>query len=301
ELKEYNGLPSKNSVDAVFSYLENKNRKELFEQIPQIIKNRNTPVEKQIYSTYKAASYFINLAKDKFHLINEKNKLTEKGKLLLSLRANFFKLSSKEQKFFFQRIIEVDFHFFISTALFIKIQKKYKLKEFKNEIFNFLDLHFGIRHFNFTSSSLDNYNKVRMFWMDEIGLLDTNFNIKKIFLKEIQQMGFEEDYMKLLNSFNTYEKQNFRSKKNYLQNRNKFLDVYKTSILKANDLGFVNLYDLKDGMRISYEGFQKFLNEFYENEKSNYNIFFNNIVSSIDRRKRFYVRNKPIINIKIKK
>ena len=48
------------------------------------------------------------------------------------------------------------------------------------------------------------------------------------------------------------------------------------------------------------ENYQKFLSDFYENERKNYNIFYNNIVTSIDKRKRFYIREKPVLSIKIK-
>lgn len=53
-------------------------------------------------------------------------------------------------------------------------------------------------------------------------------------------------------------------------------------------------------MRISAENFQKFLVEFYESEKKIRNIYFSNTVNSIDTRERFYIRNRPVIKIKIK-
>jgi hypothetical protein len=299
KLNEYNGLPSENGVFLAYEFIKNKNEEELIREIPLIIRDKNSSVK--IYSTYKAASYFINLAKDKFKLLNHKNELNENSKALIKFKAPFFKLSLKEKEFFFARILEADFHFFISNCFFSKLQKKYKLKDVVVEQFDFLDKFYGIKHFNFTSSSLDNFNKVRSYWIKELNVLDVNGNIKKGYLNIISKNGFSPLFDELKEKFLTYEKENFNIRKKYIQRKNNFLKEYKAiSYKNLSDLGFINLYEIKDQLKISSENYQLFLEEFYEKEKNNLNIFFNNTVNSIDRRKRFYVRKIPVINIKIK-
>src|SRR5690606_8718936 len=118
--KEFNGLPSDLAIDNIYEYLKNRSKKKFIAEIPGIIKSRNTSLERQIYSTYKAASYFVNLAKDKFGLIDDKNKLTENCKSLIAIRSNFYRLSTIEKEFFFNRILEADFHLFLTFCLFNK-------------------------------------------------------------------------------------------------------------------------------------------------------------------------------------
>ena len=50
---------------------------------------------------------------------------------------------------------------------------------------------------------------------------------------------------------------------------------------------------------MSFENFEKMLNDYYEHERKNQLILFSNTVTSIDKRKRFYIRNKPVVKIKI--
>lgn len=52
---------------------------------------------------------------------------------------------------------------------------------------------------------------------------------------------------------------------------------------------------------MGYEKFQIFLTHFYQEERLVSNIFFINIVSTIEQRKRFYIGNAPVMKIKITK
>jgi hypothetical protein len=166
----------------------------------------------------------------------------------------------------------------------------------------FINKFLSIRHFNFTSASLENYNIVRSHWVETLGVLDSASNIKKKYLNIItENEEFNTLYTELTLLFSVFEKNNFKIKKKYLENRSKFLKGYKACLKSSiSDLGFINLYDIKGTMHISTENFQIFLNDFYEFEKNNLNIFFSNSVNSIDRRKRFLIRNRPVIKIKIK-
>ncbi|OXB07817.1 hypothetical protein [Flavobacterium pectinovorum] len=299
---EFNGLPSDSAVYNIYEYLKTKSKTKFIEEIPGIIKSRNTALERQIYSTYKAASYFVNLAKDKFGLVDDKNKLTYTGNSLIAIRSNFYKLSTVEKEFFFVRILEADFHLFLTLCLFNKLEKKYSLKGTIDEQLDFIDKFLKISHFKFTSASLSNYNIVRTYWAEIIGVLNSQGNIRKKYIDIINDNEkFRESFLNLSGLFLKFEKENFKSKISYHTRKAIFVKSYK-NCLKQNisDLGYINLYDIKQQMRISSQNFQVFLAEFYELEKNNLSIFFNNTVNSIDRRERFYIRNRPVIKIKIK-
>lgn len=299
---EFNGLPSDNAIYNIHAYLKSIGKKKFLDEIPQIIKARNTSLEKQIYSTYKAASYYVNLAKDKFSLINDKNKLTNYGETLIRMRSNFFKLSSSEKEFFFKRILEVDFHLLLTHCLFKKLEIKYSLEKSIDEQLEFINKFLCIHHFNFTSSSLKNYSVVREYWVNTLNLTHSTGNIRKKYITIINsEIHFKELFKELNFLFHNFEKENFKTKKSYISKKIMFIDIYK-KCLKSNisDLGFINLYDIKKQMHMSIEKFQIFLNEFYELERNNLNIYFSNTVNSIDRRERFLIRKRPVIKIKIK-
>ena len=80
----------------------------------------------------------------------------------------------------------------------------------------------------------------------------------------------------------------------------KLRNSYNSNINRGlHDQDFVNLYDIKKDLRMSFENFEKMLNDYYEHERKNQLILFSNTVTSIDKRKRFYIRNKPVVKIKI--
>lgn len=302
-LSEYNGIPSKESIVEITNYISGLTKKQKIDLIQKSLKGeRELAIEKQVYSTYKAASYFMNMAKDKFFLIDSKNRLTEDGKELLSIRAGFFSYSEAEKLFYFKKILDCDFHLFISLCYFIKLSFKYDYKDYIGLQFEFLDKFYQIRHFNFTSQSLDNYNTVRSFWIQILGVLDSRKIIRQKYLKII----FENPLFKLLNEdivsqISVYEKTYFKPQKILFTNKNKFLTIYNKRVKNGNEeLGFVNLYDIKEDMRLSFESFESLVNKFYEQEKGKKHIFFSNIVSSIDRRKRFNVRGISVLKVKIK-
>ncbi|TDP58862.1 hypothetical protein [Flavobacterium dankookense] len=302
---DYNGLNSKLAIDSVFEHLSDLSKKQKIKLILDIVRNeRNEGVERQIYSTYKAASYYVNFAKEKLQLIDSKSKLTKYGTELVNLktRGSLFDLSSSEKLFYFNRLVQNDFLLLISFCLFNKLEYKYKLKDIGGNHYDFLDKSFGIRHFNYTKTSLDNYNTVRGHWINSLGVLDKRNKIRKKYMDVIfQNPQLKTWYNEINIKLDAYESDNFKNKQNYSNLKKKFEDNYKNSLSEKKDvLGFVNLYDLKDGIKISHANFEIFLNLFYEREKSSKHIFFSNIVSSIDRRQRFVVRGVSVLKIKFK-
>ena len=218
------------------------------------------------------------------------------------MRSNFYKLSNSEKEFYFKRVLHADFHLFITHCLFAKLEIKYELKKTTEEQLEFIDKYLLISHFNFTSSSLANYNIVREYWANTLNVIDNNGNIRKKYISIINDNPlFEKLFAELNALFLNFEKDYFKSKKSYNTKKINFIAIYKACIKdNISDLGFINLYDIKKQMRISFEKFQMFLNDFYELEKNDSNIFFSNTVNSIDRRERFFIRKRPVIKIKIK-
>lgn len=297
------GLPSSQAVLEVSAYLSTFNKQQQYDKIQEIVqKERTEGLEMQIYSTYKAASYFVNMAKDKLGLIDGRNQLTFDGAKLLSIKAGLFTFSIKEREFFYQKILAKDFLLFVSLCLFKRLSYIHKVKDDVNLHYYFLDKYYHIRDFNFKSSSLSNFNTVRSFWIDSLDVLDERMTIRKKYMGLILNDQITAGWFTELQArFQLFEKDHFNSYKTYLKHKKQIESRY--AFLENNgqsDLGFVNLYDVKDDFRISSEKFEELINRYYESEKGKKNIFFTNIVNSIDRRKRFFVRGIPVLKIKIK-
>ncbi|MFH6993424.1 hypothetical protein [Flavobacterium sp. FlaQc-48] len=302
---EYHGIPSKGAIDAIFTYIQSVSKSDLSQNITSILQNKKrVGIEKQIYSVYKASSYFVNLAKDKFKLIDEKNNLTTNGKNLLEIKTGSkFSLSTKEKEFYFERVLECDFLIFITHCSFENIQIKYDLRDATEYQYLFMEKFYSISHFNFTTPSLENYNTVRSYWIDTLDVLNKNKKLRTKYLNIIKSdENFFKWYEEILENIKNFENTTFKKNLKYLKLKKLFVVEYDKFVKnQTEDLGFVNLHDLKLHLHISFENFQIFLNQFYEEEKRNSKIFFSNIVNSVDRRQRFYVNKIPVLKIKIKK
>jgi hypothetical protein len=157
-----------------------------------------------------------------------------------------------------------------------------------------------VTRFDFTSRSHKNYYIVRKYWVEILGIL-TKSNTLSIWAKKaiLENSDTAMIYREILNYTKDY-KQKMRKLKTFNNLVVKFNERYfKLSKSQAETDGYVNLYDICMGMGISYNRFNTFLSEFYEVFRTKKNIFFLNIVSTIDQRKRFYVRNTPVLSIKI--
>lgn len=293
------GIPSfesvKKSFDSIIGLSKNKKKR----IINEALNMRGNEIEKSIFSTYKATSYFINLAKDKLYFVDTNYKLNDTGKKLVSYRSNDFVLSKKEKIILFRSIIKNDFHFFISLALLQKIQKKVtniNIDEIHNE---FLVEKLNIKHFRFTEASNEkNFIKVRDHWIKDLGFLDKYGNIKKVYIKIIVEEGFEDSFFKIETLISDYYKESIVSKSKFRSKLDFFIKSYVDS--PKNELGFVSLQEIVNKMKMDKKSFQIFINEFYELEKYKYNIFFNNVVQAISGKGQYFIRNKPVVNIRIK-
>ncbi|MEZ2441714.1 hypothetical protein AB6805_08325 [Chitinophaga sp. RCC_12] len=302
-IKDFTGLPSKEAIVEVIKAFELLKKPERIEFIKDAVRKKNkSALEKQIYSTYKSASYYVNFTKDKLGLVDKNNTLTEDGKTLLAIESSFTNYKQEEKDFYYKKLLEVDFLLLITLCLFKRLSYEYKFSDYIENQFDFLDDFYGIRHFNFTKSSLENYNTVRNFWLSTLDLLDKRMIIRKNYQDVIHSNeSYSQWYKDLIGKFNLYVGDKFKKEQLYNSQRSVLEERYCDCIKEGKgELGFVNLYDLKEGFRMSFETFQSFVNKYYENEKRKKHIFFSNIVSSIDRRKRFDIRGIPVLKMKIK-
>ena len=293
------GIPSFESVKKSYNSIIRVSKERKKKIINEALTERKDDAERSIFSTYKATSYFINLAKDKLGFVDSNNQLTPTGKALISFRSNSFKLSKKEKEVIFSSIIKNDFHFFISLSLLRKVEKKIKNLSIEEIHFDFLVDKFDVKHFRYTEASNEkNFSKVREHWINDLDFLDKNFNIKKSFLEIILQNGFGDSYLKVKNQVDDYYKEKIVSKSRFQKKIDFFVEVYETT--SKNELGFISLQDIANKMNMGKKTFQSFIAQFYELEKNKYNIFFNNIVQAISGKNQYFIRNRPVVNIKIK-
>lgn len=294
------GIPSFDSVRNSYNTIIGISKKRKKRIINEALAKRENEFERSIFNTYKAASYFINLAKDKLQFVDYNNNLTDIGETLVSCRSNDFKLSKKETEVLFSSIIKSDFHFFISLTLLQKAHKKLKNLSIEEIHFEFLVEKFNIRHFRYTEASNEkNFSRVRGQWIKDLNILDKNFNIKKTFLEIIVEEGLEESYNKVKKNIDDYYKDKIVPKNRFQERVDSFIDIYETT--PKNELGFLPLQDIANKMKMGKKTFQNFISEFYELEKNNYNIFFNNIVQAISGKNQYFIRNRPVVNIRLKK
>lgn len=292
------GLPSNDTIKKSYQYIITTNHNNRKKIINNSLSKRENEIDRAIFSSYKASSYYINLAKDKLEFIDNNYSLNEKGKLLISLRSGDLKLSRKEKYVFFKAIIENDFHFFISLLLLKKIEKKINNLDIEKLHYDFLVDKYNIKHFNFTEASQLNFSTVRNYWINDLDVLDKNLNIRKVFLDIIINNGFENDFNEIKEQISLFYKENIIAKSKFQKTTELFFNVYKAS--NKNELGFVALQEIAKNMHLGKLTFQKFISEFYESEKNKFNIFFNNIVQSNSYNNQYFVRNRPVVNIRIK-
>lgn len=293
------GIPSFESVKKSYNSIIRVPKERKKKIINESLTKRKDDIERSIFSTYKATSYFINLAKDKLSFVDGDNQLTDMGEILMSFRSNSFKLSKKEREVIFSSIVKKDFHFFISLSLLQKFQKKIKNLSIEEIHFDFLVDKFDIKHFRYTEASNEkNFSKVREHWINDLDFLDKNFNIKKSFLEIMKLDGFGDLYLKVKNQVDDYYKEKIVSKSKFQKKIDFFVEVYKTT--SKNELGFISLQEIANKMKMGKKTFQSFISQFYELEKNKYNIFFNNVVQAISGKNQYFIGNRPVVNIKIK-
>lgn len=300
--QDSDGIPSKESVEEVWNYfsqIESQKKEEKLREV--LISERERGIETRIYSTYKAASYYMNLADDKLHFVGSitmspnwsPNQLTK-----AALKSN---ISTSDRRTYFQHILQNDGHFFLAMCLLKRPVMKYELK-LDVEIFKFMQLYYPVPNFDYTKQSHSNYYVVRKRWIELLRAVNEKGTLSKILLNCIKD---NEELEAIFLSVEAHVKEytaELRKRRKFIEQKIVFTTIYQNTVKTNKDKsGFVNLYDICRKMRMSYDRFQSFLTKFYQEEKMSCNIFFINIVSTIEQRRRFYIGNSPVIKIKITK
>lgn len=299
--KDNDGIPSFEAVSNVYNYffqVESELKEIVLKEI-LVKRNRKKGVETQIYSTYKAAGYYLNLTDNKLHFVDSKKRpICWKSS---QLKRTILKsgISLKDRKFYLRQILRYDGHFFLAMCQIQKLVKRYDLN-LDEEIFHFMQQYFPVSTFDYTKQSHANYCGVRKRWQELLQVVDDKGRISKLLTNTIsEEIEFKEMNHRVMLKIKDYINE-LREKGTFLRQKRTFIVIYRKLVLKNKDKSYyVNLYDISKEMKMSYQRFQLFLTRFYQEERMVRNIFFINIVSTIDQRKRFYIGKVPVLKIKI--
>lgn len=300
--QDSDGIPSFESIEEAKSYFMQFGKKQQEFVLKEILsKTREKGVETRIYSTYKAASYYLNLAYNKLHFIDETKGIIFWGPRQLTKSVLKSGITDSDKRIFLRQIIQYDGHFFLAMSLLLKPVKKYNLK-IEEEVFKFMQRYYPVANFDYTAQSHSNYYVVRKRWQELLKAVDDKGTLSRTLTNIIKQNNeYEEIFRDVNNKVKEYSSK-LREKSMFLKNRQEFINIYQRLAKKNEDKSnFVNLYDMSREMSMNYERFQEFLSQFYFEERMVRNIFFINIVSTIDQRKRFYIGNSPVMKIKMTK
>ncbi len=300
--QDSDGIPSFASIKEAKSYFMQFGKEKQEFILKEILsKEREKGVETRIYSTYKAASYYLNLAYNKLHFIDETKGAIFWGPRQLTKSVLKSGITYSDRRIYLRQIIQYDGHFFLAMSLLLKPVKKYNLK-IEEEIFTFMQKYYPVANFDFTAQSHGNYYVVRKRWQELLKTVDDKGTLSRVLTNIIKQNNeYEETFLDVNNKVKDYSIE-LREKNVFLKNKRKFITIYQTLAKKSEDKSnFVNLYDICREMSMNYERFQNFLSQFYYEERMVRNIFFINIVSTIEQRKRFYIGNSPVMKIKMTK
>lgn len=300
--QDSDGVPSKESVEDVWNYfsqIEIQNKVEMLRKV--LASERERGIETKIYSTYKAASYYMNLADDKLHFVGNNSTFPNWNPSQLTKASLKSNISTIDRKMYIQHILQNDGHFFLAMCLLQKPVLKYNLK-MDVEIFKFMQRYYSVANFDYTKQSHSNYYVVRKRWVDLLQAVNEKGILSKVLFNCIKASSELQAIFYDIEAHVREYTTELRKRRKFIEQKNGFVTFYQ-SMAKTNKdkSGFVNLYDISKEMGMRYDRFQVFLTQFYQEEKMVRNIFFINIVSTIEQRKRFYIGNAPVIKIKMTK
>lgn len=295
---EINEYVSRKTIDDVCEYLDqfksDAQRENLLDDVMHT--KRITEMERHIYSVYKASTYAVNLAEDKLGLVLGK-KLTSAGEQLHLCRTPNTKIAKKDKVIFLRQILEKDYYFFVPYCLL----QTYRREGIEPDeaIFEFSEKYYPVTRFDYTHCSHDNYTKVRKQWINQLTILTATNRLQNWVKNEIISIdsSLYENVIAQVVEFVGIRKR-LINKKNELDD---FFRAYKSLLNTSEGSGYVNLYDIMFTMHKGYERFNSLLQLYYDERSRKENIFLINIIATMDVRKRFTVRGKPVMKIKIQK
>jgi hypothetical protein len=145
-----------------------------------------------------------------------------------------------------------------------------------------------------------NYLEVLRHWVVILKLCKVAGTIRKVYLSEINNLGLLSQYKSIVHNTRTFYVEEFRNRVKLEQQYNIIRSTYeKLNKRGQSEFGYVNLYDIKKGFRLSYESFNELLNSYYTAYHHIEIILFSNTVSSIDMRRRFLVAGNAALKIRI--
>lgn len=298
--QDNDGIPSQDSIDEVWNYFLQFDKMERELKLSEILsKSREKGIETKIYSTYKAASYYLNLAYDKLQFLDKNGVSLSWSPSQLTKGILKSGITSIDKKVYLWHILQNDGHFFLAMCLLQKPIERYGLK-MELEIFKFMQRYYPVINFDYTKQSHNNYYVVRKRWIELLGVVNGNGNLSRILSNTITGDNYLEEIFRDVKSKVKEYTLELRKRSNFIKQKKAFIAIYQKQMSKNEDKSnFVNLYDICKEMKMSFERFQIFLSNFYREERMVRNIFFINIVSTIEQRKRFYIGNAPVMKIKI--
>ncbi|WP_345992679.1 hypothetical protein [Sulfurimonas sp. HSL-1716] len=309
--KDTFGITSKESLGVINNLFQNKTKKEKISFLTtfNLAKKDKTDEEKKIFSLFKTVGYYIKLSAI-FDLIY-KDSLTDLGLELASYpsKKDFTNLSSKQKSFFFNRIIEKDLLFILPLIFWRTILIKHPKivsgygdkAKYENSI-KFISEALSHKKFVYTAISWNNYIVVRNQWLKDIDCIGSNGNIKPSFkLKLLDTEESKNYYNQVALQAKQYIKTKVTPLEKYLESLKTINKTYK-QLVKEQDrknYAFINLYDIAQEAKFSYNKMQDFLNHLVLDKENWQRVKLNNVIGGADSRKRFFIRRKPILNIKI--
>ena len=296
DINEYVSRQTIEDVCGYFAQLKSTSQKK--KALDKIMHSKRDPgTESHVYSVYKASTYAVNLAEDKLGFI-KKGELTDAGKQLHLQRTPSVELKNSDRRVYLQQILAKDFYFFVPFCMLQKY-KKDKIDP-DDAIFDFSVRYHKVQRFDYTHCSHENYTKVRMQWISQLNILTDNHRLRTWVKEEITDIyakQFEDLQAEVIEFVKV---QINRRRKN--KELDMFYEVYNSLVGTCDGSGYVNLYDIMYNMpRIGYERFNELLQAYYEQRHRKENIFLINIIATMDLRKRFFVRSKPVMKIKIQR
>ena len=183
--QDNDGIPSKESVDEVWNYflaIDINNRENRLREI--LSKSRERGIETKIYSTYKACSYYLNLADDKLHFLDNSNNSQNWKPNQLTKAVLKSGISPTDRKIYIWHILQNDGHFFLSMCLLYKPIERYELK-MESEIFKFMQRYYPMANFDYTKQSHNNYYVVRKRWIELLQVINEKGSLSRVLTSTI--------------------------------------------------------------------------------------------------------------------
>lgn len=268
-------------------------------RVRSTLTKRKTDEDKVIYSNYKNTSYYITLAK-KVKLVNGRGKLSPLGEKLALVRdGRFFDLSYKHRLIIFSALCPEFFDKLIIITQGHRLVKGDKTLE--DAFFRiFLKRSGNEGLIKYITSFNDNYLEVLRHWVETLKLCTSAGTVRRMYLEEIARLDLMEYYETLIRKTESFFEDEYKARVRQETQYQKIRDSYEYFEKHGlTDLGYVNLYDIKKGFRLSFETFNELLNSYYTQNRQKEIILFSNTVASIDQRRRFVVDGIAALKIRI--